>query len=83
MKPTARVTTNLNQTLFKFLSDEAKSSGTTFRAVLEKVIERYQTEKLKQETIAGYNAMSDDKDEMGMWQDIANSPENLKLPDDF
>lgn len=79
----ARMTTNLDISLMEFLITEANKIGKSKRYILEEALKNYQKEKLKREMLEGYNQMADDKEEMKMWLDIANNPENLKLPKNF
>ena len=78
-----KMTTNIETSLMEFLISEAKKLGKSKRFVLEDALKNYRKEKLRKEMLDGYNKMAEDKEEMKMWLDIANNPENLKLPEDF
>jgi hypothetical protein len=63
--------------------DESKKLGVSQRKILEKIIEKYKKEKLKQQMIEGYNQMEEDKEEMQTWKDIANNACNIEMPEKY
>ncbi|MBI5138500.1 MAG: hypothetical protein HZA95_01735 [Candidatus Vogelbacteria bacterium] len=75
---TARLTTNIDAKLLKFLDDWAKAEDRTRRDVLEAALRKAERARIGQLMFESGNALADSPD-MQMWLDIANNPINLRV----
>ena len=78
MQNTARITTNIDLTLLKFVDRTAKERDLTRREVIEESIKKLERDVGAKTITASYNEMAADKELMAEWLAIANHPANLK-----
>ena len=77
-KQLARITTNIDPQLLRFVDSVAKEREITRREVIEESILKLERDAKAKVMLEAYNRMADDKELMDEWLAIANNPENLK-----
>jgi len=78
IKNKARITTNIDYQLLRFVDSLAKKREVTRREILEESLRKLFFEAQARVLTEEYNKMADDRELMNEWLEIANNPENLK-----
>ena len=74
----ARITTNIDARLLKFVDGLAKEQNVSRRDIIEESIKKIERDIKGKAITEAYNKMAEDREEMDMWLAIANHPANLK-----